>query len=192
MRIGKQFSLLIILLFTLTGCSAVQLVVSFAPEVEELRQGEREFELGNFEDADAIFARIYESHDNPQTKNTALYNLTCTRIMTAKNNEDYLAAVTLLDDWQQTYPSVIYVENPNMVISALKEHSSLFAKDLHEARKQKKKITALIKRGKKDKAVIESQIKTIEDLKDALNTLQQQITELEAIDQQLQEKKKPL
>lgn len=197
MNVLKSFVIPTTLLFLLTGCNAVQLVVSFDPELQQLREGEKAFDLGNYEEANDIFTEIYDSNVSKQTKNTALYNLACTRIITSKNEEDFINAVKLLDAWQKTYPSVIYVENPDLVISALKMRASAIIKEHAQSLKQKIQVQEVLNRELKNKElknmeIISRQSKTITELEQSLSTLQHQIAELEAIDQHLQEKKKPL
>lgn len=197
MRAIKYIVMPIALSFLLASCTAVQLVVSFDPELQQLRDGEREFILGNYEEAEDIFREIYDSNVSKQTKNTALYNLACTRIITSNNSKDFIKAVQLLDDWKKTYPSVIYVENPDLVISALKERASSIAEHENQAIRKEIRIKEILNKEFKNKElksreIIDRQSKTITELENSLSTLQHQIAELEAIDQHLQEKKKPL
>lgn len=182
MTIIRSILFSLITLLCLSGCGAVQLVISFAPEVQRLHEGEREFEQGNYEQAEAIFQEVYTSDVSAQTKNTALYNLACTRIITASDSAQFLAAISLLDKWEKTYPSIIYVENPNLIIAALKERTSVIKEDRDLALQQVQK----------NKSTITKQKEIIAELNEQLQTLQHQIHELEAIDHQLQEKKKPL
>lgn len=170
------FLLLLLLMFScIPGCSFVPIVVSYAPEVQELREGEREVGLGNYKKAEQIFTNIYESDTDQETKNTALYNLTCTRMLTAENINEFISAVELLDDWKEASRGVFFVENPNLIVEALKEQVKVLQRE--QARIEQKTLEADL--------IIVNQKKELE-------TLQHQISELEAIDQQLQEKKKPL
>lgn len=151
------------------------IVVSYAPEVQDLREGEREIGLGNYKKAEQIFTTIYESDADQETKNTALYNLTCTRMLTAENIDEFIGAVELLDDWKEANRGVFFVENPNLIVDALKEQVKVLQRE--QARLGQKALEAKV---------------TIVNQEKELETLQHQISELEAIDQQLQEKKKPL
>jgi K+/H+ antiporter YhaU regulatory subunit KhtT len=182
MILARNILIAFVIVFSITGCSAVQLVVSFAPEMQRLRDGEREFELGNFHEAEKIFAEIFDSKVSLQTRNTALYNLACTRIITAENSADFIAAVDLFEAWEKTHPSVIYVENPNLVITALQTRSSLLMINTDETLQQQTEINE----------VITTKDAEIKKLKAVVDKLQHQITELQAIDQQLMEKRKPL
>lgn len=166
---------LLLLLVCIPGCSFVPIVVSYSPEVQELREGEREIGLGNYKKAEKIFADIYESDAGQETKNTALYNLTCTRILTAETVDEFIDAVKLLDDWKEANRGVFFVENPNLIVDALKEQVKILQRE--QAVKEQKALDADV---------------TIVNLKKELEILQHQISELEAIDEQLQEKKKPL
>lgn len=179
----------ILLFASLSGCSTIQLAVSFSPDVQKLRDGEREFKLGNFEKAEEIFLNIYQSDTTPQTKNTALYNLACTRIIAATDSEEFLAAVHLLDNWQKTYPTVIFVEDPNLIIAALQARSQVIMTDKIAVEEERDTV---LSQAHDDKGIINRQKRQIVLLNSQLQTLQHQIQELETIDQQLQEKKKPL
>lgn len=166
----------------LGGCSRVQLVVAFTPEVHEIRKGERLYQLGKYTEADAIFTTIYYSDASVESRNTALYNLVCTRIITAKDATDFINAIKLLDGWKNTYPSLNYVENPNLMIEALRVHSAQMAKEKKKAASE----------DAQNKTLIKEYTARIQDLEQTINKLNHQIEALETIDQQLQEKKKPL
>lgn len=184
-----QHTFLSLILVTLTGCGTAQLAVSLSPEMQRLREGEREFEQGDYQNAENIFQEITTSDGNTQTRNTALYNLACARIMTATDSEDFLSAIHLLDDWQHTSPSFIYVENPNMVVAALKARAGVILEDRTAIEEQRDTAYSQVKKNKK---IIAGHKKQIAELNSRLETLQHQIQELEAIDSQLQEKKNPL
>lgn len=184
-----QHAFLSLILFTLTGCSTSQLAVSFSPEMQRLREGEREFEKGNYQNAENIFQEIATSNENKQARNTALYNLTCARIMTAADSDDFLSAVHLLDNWQHSSPGYIYVENPNMVVAALKARAGMILEDKAAIEEERDSAYSQVKKNKK---IIARYKRQIVDLNSRLETLQHQIQELEAIDSQLQEKKNPL
>lgn len=179
----------LILSVTLTSCSSVQLAVSFSPEMQRLREGEREFEQGKYTAAESIFKEISTSAGSTQTKNTALYDLACARIMTAADSEELLSAIHLLDGWQHTPPGFFYVENPNMVITALKSKASVIEEDKIAIEEERDTARSRIAENKK---AIAKQKRKIAKLNSQLQTLQHQIEELESIDYQLQEKKNPL
>ncbi len=182
MTLARNIIFACILAFGISSCSAIQLVVSFDPEMQRLRDGEREFAIGNYNEAEQIFAEVFDSEVSPQARNTALYNLACTKIITSENSTEFIAAVSLLDEWKKTYQSLIYVENPSLMITALQERSTLLVLNNDKEAQQQSENNAVLE--KKD---VENK-----KLKAIVNKLQHQITELQAIDQQLMEKKKPL
>ncbi len=171
---------ILLLLLPLAGCSVVQVVMPFGPHAQQLRDGEQEFEQGRYQKAETIFAQVLASNANSQTRNTALYDLACTRMITASTAGEFYAAVSLLDDWQKSSPSGIYVENPNLIITALKKRARLTEDEKNQA----------IIKDRENQEIIAKQKEKIQEMKHLLRTLQNQMTELESIDQQLQEKKK--
>ncbi len=167
----------------------MQLVAALSPDMQKNRMGEQEFELGNFEKAEDIFLEVVHSNTNSQARNTALYNLACTRIVTATDSDEFMQAIDLLNNWKSTYPSTVYMENPNLLITALTSRSLIFQIDKLTLQEEHDSI---LSKAYDSKKVITMQKKEIEELQGKLQTLQHQIKELEAIDQQLQDKKKPL
>jgi TolA-binding protein len=167
----------------------MQLAVSFSPEMQRLREGEREFERGNYPAAETIFQEISTGTGNTQTRNTALYDLACARIMTAADSEELLSAIHLLDGWQPTPPGFLYIENPNMVVTALKVRTGAILEDKMAIEEERDKARS---RMRKNKKTIAGHQRKIAELNSRLQKLQHQIDELEAIDSQLQEKKNPL
>lgn len=177
-----HLAILVVLTLSLPGCNVIQVKVSYTPDGQLLLEGEKEFELGNFEEAERIFEEIYQSTPSLQTKNTALYNLVATKIINGTSTEDFMSAVTMLKDWKKGYPEGIYLENPYLMVTALQYKMIVF----EDERKQ------LMSTSKQRQEIISNQKKKIIELNNLVDTLRHQITELEAIDQQLQEKKKPL
>ncbi|MGL1932127.1 MAG: hypothetical protein OCC45_10240 [Desulfotalea sp.] len=165
MKCNYKYIILTILLFTsLPGCSVYPVVVFYDSEVQQLRDGEDQFELGNYKKAEKIFIEISKSEIKQQIKNTALYNLACTRIMIARTSSALIKAVQLFNEWKAVNQRLMYMENPDLAIAALKKQSKFI---------------------KREQAITQEKEAQIE-------TLQHQISELEAIDLQLQEIKKPL
>ncbi len=175
---SSYFLTLFMLLCTsvlLFSCSVVPVVISSDPDMQKLKLGETLFEQEHYKEAEKTFIAVLEAHIPINTANTAVYNLACTRIMQAKTLEDLSNALILLDTWRQTSQPIISVENPQMVITAQKKIAQIIEAD----------VIARQLEDKKNKQIILQQSKMIE-------TLQHQISALEAIDQELQEKKKPL
>lgn len=186
-----------------SGCSYVQIVVSASAEAQLLRDGEKAFLLGNYQKAEELFQQVYSSETDGQTKNTALYNLACTRMAIAQTPEEYNESVELLKEWKKPYHSGFYIENPTLVVTALKisnqtlrTKSEKIQKDLQkkgkELAKKRYEIKQLHKKTESLRTLLQSYQEDNITAQEMIDTLQHQITELEAIDQQLQEKKKPL
>ena len=182
--VGRHLALFTLLLglVALPGCSVVQVVTPFSHDAQLLHSGEQNFDQGQYRKAEEIFSKILATTADSQIRNTALYDLACTRMITAETASDFFSAVNLLDDWQKSYPSGIYVENPNLIITALKKRARVTEHEKHRA----------LLKDRENQEVIAKQRDKIQEMKHLLQTLQHQMTELEAIDQQLQEKKKPL
>lgn len=159
----------------ISSCSIVPVVITNDPGLQKLKHGETLFEQKQYEQAEEIFLTILDGHIPIKTANTAIYNLTCTRIMQADTLTDLSHALILLENWRYTSQSIISVENPQMAISAQKKIAEIIESDLRNS----------VARETQFKQTITRQQKLIE-------TLQHQISALEAIDQELQEKKKPL
>lgn len=167
--------LILALPLLLNACSLVPVVVSYDPEVEKLREGEHQYELGHYDKADTIFTEVFVSNSKMHTANTALYNLICSRIMMASTPEEISEAVKFAQGWKNLNTKAIYVENPNLALQAFKQIGELLIVEKQRAATRQKKNQQTIKHQQK-----------------IIITLQKQIDKLEAIDQELQEKKKPL
>jgi hypothetical protein len=187
----------------ISGCSYVQIVVSSSAEAQLLRDGEKAFLMGNYKKAEELFLQVYNGDADGQTQNTALYNLACTRMAIAKTPDDYNKSVDLLKEWKKPYHSGFYIENPTLVMTALKmsnetlrTESEKLNKDVQrkgdELKKKRKEIKHLHKQTESLRTLLQSYQEDNISAQEMIETLQHQITELEAIDQQLQEKKKPL
>lgn len=193
---ARHLILFALVALLLSSCSVVQIVINSSMEAQMLRDGEIAFTLGNYKKAENLFEKVYSSETDQQTKNTALYNLVCTRMIQGKNARDVTEAISLLEAWNKSYSIGIYAENPDFIITALQKSRSLILQEIDQTARVEEKML-------KSK---QAQTKIVEDLTaqlDALDitakeyqkqieTLQHQIKELEEIDQQTQEKKKPL
>lgn len=197
---------LIALTLFMSGCSYVQVVVHSSTESQLLRDGEKAFKVGNYQKAENLFEKVYSSDTDRQTKNTALYNLICTRMILAENVRDITSAISLFKSWEKSYPSGIYTENPVFIIAALQRSRTLILQELDQAeffkekmKKSKQAQTRIRESYKGQKKIVEdltAQLQILEETameyRNQIEKLQHQIKELEEIDQKLQEKKKPL
>lgn len=186
-----------------SGCSYVQIVVSASTEAQLLRDGEKAFLLGNYEKAEELFLQVYNSESESQYKNTARYNLACTRMITAENSKTFKEAFSYLTDWKKPYHSGFYTENPTLVVTALKKSGSKIRQQADLLKAENRKLTKALEGQNSEIDNLEQNISNLRTLltsyqedsisaQEMIETLQRQINELEVIDQQLQEKKKPL
>ena len=186
-----------------SGCSVVQIVVNSTTEAQMLRNGDKAFLLGNYQKAEELFTEVYESKADAQTRNSALYNLACTRIAIASTTFEYNDGVLLLEEWKRPFNSGIYIENPALIVTALLKSNELLAKEQkmlrkeitnrkNEATVQAVEIEKLRKKADSLKSLLTSYQEDNIGAQEMIEKLQNQITELETIDQQILEKKKPL
>ncbi len=176
------FLLTLLLLQFCAGCTVVQIVDILGPDGQMLREGEKQYAKGNYQEAATLFEEVLSSDTGIQTHNAALYNLACAKIALAENDLQFVNAITELKTWQKSFEAGLYIENPELIITALDKRLEI----LH---KEKATTTALVQ---KNRIQITSQHDKISQLKSRLKILQHQISELEAIDHQIQKKKKPL
>ncbi len=167
--------LLLVMAALMSSCSIVPVVISSDPDMQKLKQGETLFMQARYIEAEKVFIDVLEAHIPINTANTAVYNLTCTKIMQAETLEELSHALILLDNWRKTSQAIISVENPQLAITAQKKIAKIIDADLERR---------LIEENKNKQKIVQQN--------KLIKTLQHQISGLEAIDQELQEKKKPL
>lgn len=164
--------LILLIMATTTGCSVIRIVVSHDSNLEKLNDGEHQFSLKNYETAKNIFKEIADETQKPEIRNIALYNLACTRIMLSESEADLYDAIKLFEKWNFSGSQFLYEENPMLAIQALKKQQRLLKQVLSNKEKQ---FSDKLDKKQSD-----------------IDKLQRQIIELETIDLELQEKKKPL
>ncbi len=156
-------------------------------EIRELKKGEEAFFDEYYQEANRLFTLISSSSGNEIYQKHALYGIACLKMMTAENAEEYKQALEqaleLLDDWQKPeIETAGFRKNKWMLISALKKQSHLL-----ECEPEIKLVYS-----KKSKGDLKKQQKEIDELKSTIKKLQHQISVLEAIDQEIEEKRKPI
>lgn len=147
-----------------------------------LHQARQDFLNGRYHLAKEKFNALIKQTDQPQTVDAALWCLSCVSMATANDvGQFYTTLDSLLHDEAGMVTRVgTQPENFKLLIKALEHGSHLVKK---EQKKNKVKLTAL----KVKKA---GQSKEIHKLQQLVKTLQHQISTLESIDQDLQEKRK--
>ncbi len=176
---GCGYWSLLLLVFAFSGCCLVN-PGKMHPETIRLKAGEAAFFQGEYNRADALFSETAEKSQNPTIQNIALYNLACTKLALSDNEAEFVAAMELLKKWQPLKPEKPNLENPLLVIQIIQKVTRL---------KQQERLK-YIKTNKQMKAIVKHQNHQISELEKMIKILQYQISELENIDQEIQEKRK--
>lgn len=150
------------------------------PEIKDLEAGENAFFQKQYGDAAAIFSLIVDRSKDPGLKNIALYNLACTKLVVSENEYEFIEAMTLLSEWSPSKGENGFFENPLLLIPALWKTAEVNKKERLEILKKNKALNAMVKH----------QNKEIVKMKQIIQNFQRQISELETIDQEIQEKRK--
>lgn len=184
------FGLLLIL--GLSGCQVIQKIDSFNgildeappdPEISRLLDAEYAFFAENFKLAEDIYLEVKRESNNALYVNSALYGLACITIATAKDIETLKGGYAMLQQWQEPGAEVVrFEENPRMIATALNRRLELL--DLEP------EIRYVTTKQKGNTA--NSCREEVEELKGTIKKLEHQISVLEAIDQEIQEKRKPI
>jgi len=149
------------------------------PGIDELKTGETAFFQKNYTQAAAVFTRIAKENTDPRVNDIARYNLACTKLAMAENEQAFDKAMIWLTQWHPFEPSETVSENPRLLIQLFREIADSKRQTQLESRKKNDTLSATVK----------AQNKKILKLKELIKTLQFQISELENIDQELQEKR---
>lgn len=143
---------------------------------------EKLFINGDFDAALLEYEQIYETALDPRDRNVALYGLACSQLMLARSDEQVLEAISNLQRWDAMKGSDPFVENHHLLILALGRQSELI----------QEKNLELVQRETRKNTLIEHQRRKISQMATTLEKLQKQLTELEAMDETIQEKRRPL
>jgi polyhydroxyalkanoate synthesis regulator phasin len=144
--------------------------------------GEALFLNEDYANALLEFEHDYETALAPEDQNQALYGLACTQLMLAHSDSQLAEAIENLEKWDVEKGDAPHTENRHLLVTALKFQSELMQKKIHEQ----------VHRAKQKNTVIANQRKMITEMASTVDNLQKQLEELEAIDETLQEKKKPI
>jgi hypothetical protein len=159
------------------------------PEDNTQAFAEQLFINGDFERAILEFEQTYETAHSPEDKNQALYGLACTQMMLARTDEQLIESISNLQKWDANKGTAPFIENRLLLVLSLKQQGELIAKKNRAKIARETKNTSLIDDQKK---TIDQMISTIKKLQNENIALQNQIEALEAIDENVQEKRKSL
>ncbi len=195
MAIVKNTKLFVFFLFLLIGLSGCQRmnnlgrinIFFFSPadrEITSLQEAENAFMNGAYEEASGIYSKLYQTSENEVLKNAALYGLACSTIISAEDGDGVKKGIAQLQAWQDNRGEKIeyFMENPKMMALALHRKMEDLGQDPVIHYVATKREGELVEVCEREKDALLARIKT----------LQHQISVLEAIDQELQEKRKPL
>ncbi|MFN2354934.1 MAG: hypothetical protein ABR512_10475 [Desulfopila sp.] len=193
MKMKKLSCLFLIALFVagFSGCKMAKSFKSFEEALDKTRihgsgakallQAETAYFAGDYQLARELYSRVKNNNSEPLYGNQAIYGLACLRIVRAENTAELRRALAQLTAWQAP-ESDAFLENPEMLITALNQRSDLFDCQV-EIR------DAISKKKMEDSNTYKQEI---EILKDTIEKLEHQISVLETIDQEIQEKRKPI
>jgi hypothetical protein len=185
----NQLLLFLLLPVLYSSCTVMQPLTSPKKEVRPQAFAEQLFLNGDFENATLEYEQIYETALSAEDKNHALYGLACTQLMLARNEDQLVEAINNLQQWDANKGNAPFVENRHLLILALQQQGELIKKRKNNLRERQNEQNALIAN---QQIKIAKMTATIEDQQNQIEKLQTQISELEAIDKNVQEKRKPL
>jgi hypothetical protein len=137
---------------------------------------------GDFANALLEYEHISETALAPEDRIPALYGLACTQLMLARSDEQLAEAIATLEQWDTEKGSSALTENRRLLILALK----------HQTQFMQNKILEQATSAKRKEILIAQQKEKITQLGAFVGNLQKQLDQLETIDENVQEKRKPL
>lgn len=186
-RMHLIFLFMLSSLLLCTSCSMMQMPAFTIPENNTQAFAEQLFINGDFERAILEFEQTYETALCPEDKNQALYGLACTQMMLARTDDQLIEAISNLQKWDANKGTAPFIENRLLLVLSLKQQGELIAENKRAKMARETEKISLIDDQKK---TIAQMISTIEKLKNENIELQSQIEALEAIDENVQEKRK--
>ena len=156
-----------------------------SPPLQQLPQpshGETLFLRQDYAGALLEFEHDYETALDPEDRIQALYGLACTQLVLANSDNQLSEALTNLENWDTEKGDTELSENRRLLLTALRAQN----KHLEKKNQEQLRVTKL------KNSVIANQRKKLAQMANTVDNLQKQLEELEAIDETLQEKKKPL
>ncbi|TKB27082.1 hypothetical protein FCL47_07845 [Desulfopila sp. IMCC35006] len=189
-RQARTVILAVVLLFLSTSCTALQRK-NFPVPVDHHPHAlaEQLFLNGDFENALLQYEQIYETALSPEDKNHALYGLASTQMMLARNANQLIEAISNLQKWDAGKGTAPFTENRHLLILALKQQSTLI---------EEKSKTFTEHENLQNSVIANQQLKITqmttanEQLQLEIKKLRKQIEEIEAIDENVQSKRKSL
>lgn len=120
-----QFFVLLSLIINFTGCSGLKSINELHYDKRTMAEGEAAFMQGNYKLAEDMFRKVISNSKSPRNKNTALYGLACTKLMTAQSDAEFIEATEMLSHWKPSANIPMYYENPQLIIKAMLNATAL-------------------------------------------------------------------
>ncbi len=157
-----------------------------------LDRGYDAFKNKEYKKALEIFGILSQLAEEKKIRRKALYGLACTRLILAENINDLNESIILWDAWSQLAPDEIEGEDPRML-------RPLLDRKAFPGSKNRTKKRLVINKNKVSLKALQVKEKEINDLQEKLKTmeneiqiLKHQMNSLEAIDQEIQQKKQEI
>ncbi len=180
-RYQRQLVFLILLVLTLAACTGCRFkgIGPFGQNTARLERAEQAFFQKDYPGAREEFTLMMEMATHPDTKDAALYGIACVDMITTENTDAFLTA---MDSFLQssTGENKCREANPQLLTLAVSHGMALMGAERRETSTRIAALSATGKKYKKERLKMQHLIKT----------LQHQISALESIDQERQEKRK--
>ncbi len=162
-------------------------------ENHPLKEAEAAFLQNDYKRSGRLFREVFDQGLNPDMRNAAHYGLACAKLMTAEGESAVDEALEALGAWAPLNRDAARIENPELLVRALgKVTGEARVQSRQNALKMKRMIRSHRKDMEKHKKARKELQGKVARLEAAMETLLHQISELETIDQDLQEKRNPL
>ena len=173
-----------LILYLLLGSSCADLSQTSppAPQPQLASDAELLFLKGEYQHALSEFQREYDTALAAEDRNQALYGLACTQILIARTERELAEGIGNLQKWDEEKGDGPVQENRSLLVLAVKQQGELLIKRNREQQRQ----------GNRKDRLIAHQKEQIAQLTVTIEMLQKQLDELEAIDENFQEKRKTL
>ena len=181
--------LLLLLPALCNSCSMRQLSNFSLPIRDNQAYAEQLFINGEFEKAILEYEETYKTALSSEDKNHALYGLACSQMMVARTDDQLIEAIGNLQKWDADKGSAPLNENRHLLVLSLNQQRELIEQ---RNRKKKARETQQVTLIDDQKKKISQMISTVQKLQNQIASLQNQIQALEAIDANVQEKRKSL
>ncbi len=158
------------------GCKSFG-IFSMGSETKNIQEANQAFLQGNYPLAREKYTRLSQQADNPDTMTSGRYGIACVEMITASNRAGFLKAFGVLI---KAPANEFHGQPPELLIQAFSHGIGLM-----EAAEREKSAMIASLGVREEKQKIERR-----KMQHLIKTLQHQISALESIDQELQEKRK--